>query len=111
MKNLKLFGTIVEYVLLVFLIFLALIAFLPKLSFFSSRGVNFYAITSGSMEPTIKTGSLIYSGKFKPDELKKGDIITFKIVKDKAELVVTHRIVKIDAVESKVKIPKSSSKK
>lgn len=84
---------LVEILLFILLISIAAISFFPRLSFFSQRGYNLYAITSGSMEPAIKTGSLIYVTKFKPEDLKKGDIITFYITDaNKNKVVVTHRI-------------------
>lgn len=46
-------------------------------------------VLTGSMEPKIKEGSIVYYKKVDPKELKVGDIITFKIGND---TVVSHRI-------------------
>ena len=56
-------------------------------------GIVPYVILSGSMEPTIKTGSLCFINK-KVDiqEIKKKDIIAFKLDDD---TLVTHRVNKI----------------
>lgn len=45
-------------------------------------------VLTGSMEPTIKTGSVLYYKKVPQEELKVGDPITFKINNQ----VVSHRI-------------------
>ena len=57
-------------------------------------GIVPYVILSGSMEPTIKTGSLCFINK-KVDfqEIKKKDVIAFKL--DDGTLV-THRVNKIN---------------
>ena len=57
-------------------------------------GIVPYVILSGSMEPTIKTGSLCFINK-KVDiqEIKKKDIIAFKL---EDGTLVTHRVNKIN---------------
>ncbi|MBQ6497757.1 MAG: signal peptidase I [Bacilli bacterium] len=57
-------------------------------------GIVPYVILSGSMEPTIKTGSLCFINK-KVDiqEIEKKDIIAFKLDDD---TLVTHRVNKIN---------------
>lgn len=49
-------------------------------------------VLTGSMEPTFKTGSVIYYKTVSEDELKVGDIITFKY----DESLISHRIYSID---------------
>lgn len=49
-------------------------------------------VLTGSMEPTFKTGSIIYYKHVNQNELKEGDIITFKM----GDYIVSHRINKID---------------
>ncbi len=56
-------------------------------------GYNPIVVLSGSMEPTYKTGSVIYYKKTSLEDLKENDVITF--VSRKGELV-SHRIVGID---------------
>ena len=52
-------------------------------------GYNVYIVLSPSMEPEIKTGSVIYTKDAVISELEKGDIITFSIGGGKT---ATHRI-------------------
>lgn len=49
-------------------------------------------VLSGSMEPTFKTGSIIYYKVVKQEEIKAGDIITFRI----NDTFVSHRVNSID---------------
>ena len=55
-------------------------------------GIKVYTVLSGSMEPTYKTGSVIYVVNADEGELACGDPITFKL---SGGTVVTHRIVEI----------------
>lgn len=50
-------------------------------------------VLSGSMEPTFKIGSVIYYKKIAKEELKEGDIITFK---NQSNNFISHRVVSID---------------
>jgi signal peptidase len=55
-------------------------------------------VLSGSMEPAIKTGSIIaIQPNFPTDQLKAGDVITYKSI-DNPEMKITHRIVEIETV-------------
>lgn len=55
-------------------------------------GVNPYIVLSGSMEPSIKTGSLCFiDTNIKYDDIKVGDIIAYK----KGTDMITHRVVSI----------------
>lgn len=54
-------------------------------------GVTPYVVLSGSMEPTIETGSLCFINKHvKYNDVKEKDIIAFKTGKD---TLVTHRVI------------------
>jgi signal peptidase len=95
-KIFNILTALVQVILILILVILSVLSFGTRLPYFSRLGINFFAVTSGSMEPTLPLGSLIYAGKYKLDELKEGDIITFK-VKDPESgnvSVVTHRIEK-----------------
>ncbi len=64
------------------------------------NGIKILNVQSGSMEPTISTGSLVL---VKPvSNYQKGDIITFKAEKDKnvtnTQYTTTHRIYEIKTV-------------
>jgi signal peptidase len=69
--------------------FLAATMVLPKF------GYNLIVIKSGSMEPTIKTGSVTIIQK--NNNYNKGDIITFK---ENAKSLVTHRITQVKNEEA-----------
>ncbi len=56
-------------------------------------GYQVFTVVSGSMEPDIHVGALVYVKELKPHEVKEGDDITF--VTD-GEKVVTHRVIKVD---------------
>ena len=57
-------------------------------------GIQPFVVESGSMEPTIKTGSLCFINKRMPyEDIKKDDIIAFKIP---SGAYVTHRVVEIN---------------
>lgn len=49
-------------------------------------------VLSGSMEPTFKTGGIIYYKHALPEEIKAGDIITFR----NGDTFVSHRVNKIE---------------
>lgn len=89
--------------LFIILICMVFVVFSSKISdgepnFF---GYQFKTVLSGSMEPTFQTGSIIAVEPVKdPTNLKKGDVITFRI--DKAT-TVTHRIFKVKGTDSQPK--------
>ena len=92
---------------------LAALSFGTRLPFFARLGFNFFAVTSGSMAPKIPVGSLIYAGKYKLEDLKKDDVITFKVRDDKSGQVsvVTHRIAEVVKDEKTEKIKEKMSEK
>ena len=49
-------------------------------------------VLSGSMEPNLKTGSIIYYHKVDKEDLKVGDIVTYKL----DDKYISHRIVGIE---------------
>ena len=57
-------------------------------------GFQVFTVLSGSMEPTYKTGSLIYVKPVEPSEIEIGTPITF--VLDESLTVATHRVIDID---------------
>ena len=52
-------------------------------------GVEAYHVETGSMEPAIPVGSLVYVDPVSPDTLEPGDIVAFY----SGETVITHRVV------------------
>lgn len=73
---------------------LAGILIIPKLI-----GYEEMAVLTGSMEPKYPVGSLIFVKEENPEELKVGDVITYRLSED---TVVTHRIVEINKQEQTV---------
>ena len=74
-------------VLLILLVILCLPLTLPRV-----MGYNIYTVISGSMEPAIPTGSLVYIEGAQPEDIEAGDVIAFYGARDSAA-VITHRVV------------------
>lgn len=55
---------------------------------------QFYIVQGGSMSPTIEAGSMVITQNANPEELTRGDVITYKSLGEGA--LTTHRIVKIE---------------
>ena len=64
-------------------------------------GYQPYYILSGSMEPQIPTGSVVYVQQVEWEEIHSGDCITFRIGTD-TELTATHRVVSIDQEKKEI---------
>ena len=58
-------------------------------------GIRPFIVLSGSMEPTIDAGDLIFSKETDPNSLQEGDVISFYDPDGNGTAVVTHRIIKI----------------
>lgn len=69
-------------------------------------GLQVNVVTSGSMEPAIRTGSIIYVKWVSPSILKEGDTITYRIHGNTTQ--VTHRVVK-NNIEQKYLITKGDA--
>ena len=65
----------------------------------SFLGYKTYVIVSGSMEPEINIGDIVIAKECKKDDLKNGDIISYR----KGQSVVTHRIIEIKIEEENIK--------
>lgn len=53
-------------------------------------GIQAYSVTSGSMEPAIHTGDMVYVRRQRFEQIMEGDILTFTI--DNGKMIVTHRV-------------------
>ncbi|MBQ6461972.1 MAG: class B sortase [Pseudobutyrivibrio sp.] len=82
-KILKIIGN----VLIIFVIIAIAPIAIPK-----AFGVQAFNVISGSMEPTISVGSIVYVRNVEFEELSQGDVIAF----ESGASVVTHRIVEIN---------------
>ena len=70
-------------------------------------GLQVFTVLSGSMEPTYRTGSLIYVKDADPYKLKEGDVITFLLDEN---TVATHRIVAVIPDESEPSVVRFQTK-
>ena len=55
-------------------------------------GYHIYSVISGSMEPAIPTGSLVYIKSMEPEDMQEDDVIAFYGARDQAS-IITHRVV------------------
>lgn len=55
-------------------------------------GFNIYTVVSGSMEPAIMTGSLVYVKTVPPEDVQEEDVIAFYGAMDGSS-IITHRVV------------------
>ena len=69
-------------------------------------GHQIYHVISGSMEPAIPMGSLVYTAPIAPDEIKPGDVIAFYT--KESPTAITHRVVE-HLAESKEYITKGDA--
>ena len=95
MKKLKVILSIVMIVVLVPILFISGVILVNSYtkpneipSFF---GYKPFIVLSGSMKDEINSGDLVLTKECNVDDLKKGDIISFK----EDEIVITHRIIDI----------------
>lgn len=59
-------------------------------------GYELMTVLSGSMEPSIKTGSIIAVKPIStPDKCQVGDVVTYKSLDD-PNILITHRIIKVE---------------
>lgn len=81
------FCSLLGTLLLVLLILGCLPLTVPK-----AFGYNLYSVVSGSMEPAIPVGSLVYVKYQKPETIEKEDVIAFYGAKESSS-IITHRVV------------------
>ena len=79
----------IEWLVFIALLAIAVVAASPLLP--TKSLASFYVVVSGSMEPTIPTGSLILTKGVEAEDLRSGDIIAFTSPTD-ANKTITHRI-------------------
>ena len=85
---------ILEYLAYFIVVIFALLAISSK---YSIGGFKLLVVKSGSMEPAIKTGSVVIDKNF--SEYNIGDVITFKNI-EKPKETTTHRVADIKGVGS-----------
>lgn len=74
-------------ILMVIVIAACLTLVIPKLA-----GYDSYVVVSGSMEPSIPVGSIVYSEEIDPTLLRTGDVIVF-VDPTRGTTPITHRVV------------------
>ena len=77
----------VGIILLIVIIAICVPLIVPK-----TMGYQLYTVVSGSMEPAIPTGSLVYVKYIQPEEIQTEDVIAFYGT-DADGSIVTHRVV------------------
>lgn len=85
-KILRRFLSILSTVAVVAALLLAVGVFLAP-----CYGINMHPILSGSMEPELKVGGMAITKLIDVDQVKEGDIISFKI----NNLRITHRVIEV----------------
>ena len=92
-KNiLKKLFTFIEWVIFILLLIILLLVASPLLP--TKEYVSTHVVSTGSMEPTIKSGSVVLSS-LELDEINKGDIIVFTSPENQ-EITIVHRIMNIE---------------
>lgn len=81
------FLNLVSIFVLVLLLAVCLPLTVPRLF-----GYRIYSVVSGSMEPAIPTGSLVYIREGEPEDAAEGDVIAFYGAADSGS-IITHRVV------------------
>lgn len=94
LKNIsKKAGSAVYLLIVLGLVGIAFLNFNPQIDFFGQFKLRALVVKSGSMEPAIKTGSLVLSKAM--ESYQPGDIIAFKNPAVPKELI-THRLVRFE---------------
>ncbi|MDY3208679.1 signal peptidase I [Clostridium baratii] len=94
----KLVKNIISYIVMLIVFIFMVISILSNTGSF---GYKFYDILTGSMSPTINPGSLIIVKEMDGNEIKEGDIITFK--GNSTSNLTTHRVVEVIENDNNIK--------
>ena len=84
LKLVKITLTILLFIIIPFVVFTLITSKTPII-----KNISSFVVLTGSMQPTIPTGSVIYTQR--QPSYKKGDVVAFK----SGNVNVTHRIVKV----------------
>jgi signal peptidase I len=80
------------------LLFVGLAASLAVVGVLLALGFRPLVVRSGSMEPAINTGDLIFTRMIEADRAEVGDVVTFKDPSRSGDLV-THRVQEIESAD------------
>ena len=86
--------SVLSMVVFLGLLVIAGFLFVPKM-----LGYDEYAVLSGSMEPGIPVGAIVYDKNFSESEAREGAVVTYQLP---AGTLVTHRIISVDKEEQTV---------
>lgn len=64
-------------------------------------GYQIYTVVTGSMEPEIPVGSIVYVKAIAPEELQEEDVIAFYGGRD-TNAIITHRVVKNNVISGQI---------
>lgn len=82
-----------------FNVVVALAVLLVAFMFLAPRyGINMHPVLSGSMEPALGVGGVVITRLIRVDEVKKGDVISYKIDAQR----ITHRVIEVSKAAGKV---------
>lgn len=97
-KNTKEVKKILDIIIIILLynVILVFISCFNKIDNISLFGYKAYIITTNSMQPSIYSGDIVIVKEVDEDELKIGDLITFK----QNNKVITHRITNIEIIST-----------
>ena len=96
---------IITTVLLIVLIVIVVVVFITRMNGKSPSifGLTVFRVQTDSMEPNLMVGDVILDKKVAPEEIHKGDIITYDCVEGKlAGQTITHRVHKDPEVRNGV---------
>lgn len=94
----KLVKNIISYIVIAIVFIFMIISILSNVGVL---GYKFYDVLTGSMSPTIKPGSLIVVNDIDDNDIKEGDIITFK--GSSTSNLTTHRVVEVIEKDKNIK--------
>lgn len=87
MKLFRIIHTIMSFLLVIGILAFGLMFLFPKII-----GYTPYNVATGSMEPTIHIGSLIYVKQVPPEAIFEKSIVTFRV----GNSTITHRVVSVN---------------
>ena len=96
-RVINLIKNIICWTLVVIIVFTLVIFFTSRIngSTPSVFGYSIFRVSSGSMEPELMVGDIILDKEVEnPEDLKVGDVITFRS-DDLGDMLVTHKIIKV----------------
>ncbi len=103
-KSNKVIETIGDIVTIVILVFSVVFTALTLTSLNSESGLpniggySLFSVQSNSMEPVFYTGDLLVVKEYEGQDLKEGDIISFRTIENSQFIINTHRIIEVHDV-------------